>query len=183
MQGRDSSGQGGWNDPDMLEVGNGGMTIEEERSHFALWSISKAPLIIGCDLTTVSEESFAILTNEEIIAINQDPGSAQAKCVLGCSWWDRFFRYPSVFTTRLSSGEVVATVINWRETQYHNFSYELKDIGIVPESGNLIQIRDLNEKKDLGTFADKDDESSVVIDMIHGHGSKVYKFKVINQIM
>lgn len=75
MQGRDSSGQGGWNDPDMLEVGNGGMTIEEERSHFALWSISKAPLIIGCDLTTVSEESLAILTNEEIIAINQDPGS------------------------------------------------------------------------------------------------------------
>lgn len=59
----------------MLEVGNGGMTTEEERSHFAMWSISKAPLIIGCDLSTISDESLAILTNEEIIAINQDPGS------------------------------------------------------------------------------------------------------------
>ena len=48
------SGPGGWNDPDMLEVGNGGLTLEEEKTHFALWAISKAPLIIGCDLTIAS---------------------------------------------------------------------------------------------------------------------------------
>ena len=53
MKGRHISGPGSWNDPDMLEVGNGGMTVEEERTHFALWAMSKAPLIIGCDLTTV----------------------------------------------------------------------------------------------------------------------------------
>ena len=48
------SGPGGWNDPDMLEVGNGGLSLEEEKTHFALWAISKAPLIIGCDLTLAS---------------------------------------------------------------------------------------------------------------------------------
>jgi len=64
------SGPHGWNDPDMLEIGNGGMTIEEERTHFALWSFAKAPLIIGCDLVTVRPESLAILKNEGIIGIN-----------------------------------------------------------------------------------------------------------------
>jgi alpha-galactosidase len=54
----------------MLEVGNGGMTHEEEKTHFALWAITKSPLIIGCDLTTVSKESLSILTNDEIIYMN-----------------------------------------------------------------------------------------------------------------
>jgi len=54
----------------MLEIGNGGMTIEEERTHFALWTIAKAPLIMGTDLTALREESLKILKNEELIAIN-----------------------------------------------------------------------------------------------------------------
>lgn len=57
------SGPGGWNDPDMLEIGNGGMTNDEEKTHFALWALAKAPLIIGCDLSIVSQESLDILTN------------------------------------------------------------------------------------------------------------------------
>jgi alpha-galactosidase len=69
------SGPGGWNDPDMLEVGNGGMTIEEEKTHFALWALAKAPLIIGCDLTTVRPESLKILKNSNLIAVNQDPAA------------------------------------------------------------------------------------------------------------
>lgn len=69
------SGPGGWNDPDMLEIGNGGMTIEEEKTHFALWALAKAPLIIGCDLTTVRPESLQILKNANLIAVNQDPES------------------------------------------------------------------------------------------------------------
>lgn len=64
------AGPGGWNDPDMLEVGNGGLTHAEERSHFALWCIAKAPLIIGCNLNTVSPQSLAILKNEELIKVN-----------------------------------------------------------------------------------------------------------------
>lgn len=78
------AGPGAWNDPDMLEVGNHGLTHAEERTHFALWSIVKAPLIIGCDLNTVSEESLAILKNRDLIALNQDPLGKQAVCVQGC---------------------------------------------------------------------------------------------------
>lgn len=66
------AGPGGWNDPDMLEVGNGGMTLTEYKTHFSLWAISKAPLIIGCDITTMSNDIKKILTNSEVIAINQD---------------------------------------------------------------------------------------------------------------
>jgi alpha-galactosidase len=58
-----SAGPSGWNDPDMLEVGNGGLTEEQERTHFALWAVAKAPLILGCDLDNISQASFEIITN------------------------------------------------------------------------------------------------------------------------
>ena len=54
----------------MLEIGNGGLTHEEEKSHFAMWALAKAPLIIGCDITTASADSLEILKNEELIAVN-----------------------------------------------------------------------------------------------------------------
>lgn len=63
----------GHNDWDMLEVGNGNLTYEENRSHFALWAALKSPLIIGTKLDTISDEVLAILKNEELIAFNQDP--------------------------------------------------------------------------------------------------------------
>ena len=66
------AGPGGWNDPDMLEIGNGGMTLTEYKTHFGLWCISKAPLLIGCDVTKISDDIKKILTNEEYIAVNQD---------------------------------------------------------------------------------------------------------------
>jgi len=88
------AGSGGWNDPDILEVGNGGMTNDEEKTHFALSAIAKAPLIIGCDLTTVKADSLAILMNEKLIAVNQDPNSKQAVCTINCSMWHRFIRTP-----------------------------------------------------------------------------------------
>jgi len=67
------AGPGGWNDPDMLEVGNGGMSNDEYTAHFSLWSVVKAPLLIGCDLGAMSADTLAILKNEEVIALNQDP--------------------------------------------------------------------------------------------------------------
>ena len=73
------AGPGGWNDPDMLEIGNGGMSLIEYKSHFSLWAISKAPLLIGCDITKMTEEIKAILTNKEVIAINQDILGVQGK--------------------------------------------------------------------------------------------------------
>ncbi|OKL64710.1 putative alpha-galactosidase B [Talaromyces atroroseus] len=63
----------GFNDPDMLEVGNGNLTIEENRSHYALWAIMKSPLIIGTDLSTLPDSHLSILKNADLIAFNQDP--------------------------------------------------------------------------------------------------------------
>ncbi len=68
----ESAGPGSWNDPDMLEIGNGGLSYTEERSHMALWAFAKSPLIIGCDLNKVSPQSLAILKNKQLIAVNQD---------------------------------------------------------------------------------------------------------------
>ncbi len=65
----------------MLEIGNGGMTDTEYITHFSLWSISKAPLIIGCDVSKMSAATLATLTNPEVIAVNQDPLGVQGKKV------------------------------------------------------------------------------------------------------
>ncbi len=67
--------------PLVLEIGNGGMTDTEYVTHFSLWSISKAPLIIGCDVTKMSAATIATLTNPEVIAVNQDSLGVQGKRV------------------------------------------------------------------------------------------------------
>jgi alpha-galactosidase len=66
---------GHWNDPDMLEIGNGGMTADEYRTHMSLWSMLSAPLIAGNDLRTMTDETKSILMNQEVIAIDQDPAA------------------------------------------------------------------------------------------------------------
>jgi alpha-galactosidase len=67
------AGPGHWNDPDMLEVGNGGMRPVEYRTHMTLWSILAAPLLAGNDLSKMTPETLSILTNKEVVAIDQDP--------------------------------------------------------------------------------------------------------------
>jgi alpha-galactosidase len=69
---RKYAGPGHWNDPDMLEVGNGNLTAAENRSHFSMWSMIAAPLIAGNDLRKMTKETLEILTNQEVIAIDQD---------------------------------------------------------------------------------------------------------------
>ncbi|MCP2164869.1 NPCBM/NEW2 domain-containing protein [Goodfellowiella coeruleoviolacea] len=67
----------GWNDPDMLEVGNGGMTDTEYRAHFSLWALLNAPLLAGNDLRSMTDQTRQILLNRELIAVNQDWGGIQ----------------------------------------------------------------------------------------------------------
>jgi alpha-galactosidase len=92
------AGPGGWNDPDMLVVGiNGlndwlgpGCTYDEYKSHFSLWCLLAAPLLIGCDIRKMSEETKKILLNKEMIAINQDPLGIQGyllKKEHGIDYW------------------------------------------------------------------------------------------------
>jgi alpha-galactosidase len=74
---------GHWNDPDMLEIGNGGMTNIEYQTHMSLWSILAAPLLAGNDLQNMSPEILAILTNRDVIAVDQDPAGKQGARVGG----------------------------------------------------------------------------------------------------
>ncbi|MFZ5551224.1 MAG: glycoside hydrolase family 27 protein [Pseudomonadota bacterium] len=76
------AGPNGWNDPDMLEVGNGGMTTTEYESHFSLWAMLAAPLIAGNDLSKMDADTVRILTNKDVIAIDQDPLGKQARRAL-----------------------------------------------------------------------------------------------------
>jgi len=72
------AGPGYWNDPDMLEVGNGGMNANEYRTHMSLWALLAAPLLAGNDLSKMTPETIALLTNKEVIAIDQDKLGNQA---------------------------------------------------------------------------------------------------------
>jgi alpha-galactosidase len=75
------SAPNGWNDPDMLEVGNGGMTTTEYESHFSLWAMLAAPLIAGNDLSKMDADTRRILTNGDVIAVDQDPLGQQGRRV------------------------------------------------------------------------------------------------------
>ena len=84
------AGPGHWNDPDMLVVGQVGwgpslhptkLTKNEQITHLTLWSLLAAPLLVGCDLTQIDDFTFAVLTNPEVLAVNQDPLGVQAKRV------------------------------------------------------------------------------------------------------
>ena len=71
------AGPGHWNDPDMLEIGNGGMTPDEYRTHMSLWAIFAAPLLAGNDVSGMTEDTKSILLNKEVIAVDQDPTGMQ----------------------------------------------------------------------------------------------------------
>lgn len=135
---------GGWNDPDMLEVGvqkdgKNGLSIHEEQTHFALWSITKAPLIIGADLRNIKNESLEILMNRELIAVNQDPLSLQAECfgVEGC------IGPVGSYVTTLANGAKVIVVTNWTPTAWSEYFFTLNDLGLTLQKGQRAIIRDL----------------------------------------
>jgi len=76
--------QWGWNDPDMLEIANGGMSLAEYQTHFQWWSIVKAPLILGNDISDMNLEFVQLVLNKYLIRINQDPLGLPARCVFNC---------------------------------------------------------------------------------------------------
>jgi alpha-galactosidase len=148
------SGPGAWNDPDMLEVGNGGMTDAEYVAHFSLWAISKAPLLIGCDVTKMSAATLAILTNPEVIAVNQDPLGVQGKKVASAA--SRFSNAPNapqdleVWAGPLSGGSQAVLLLNRADSGSEPITVKWTDIGFPAEKAATI--RDLWAHKDLGSF-------------------------------
>lgn len=135
---------GHWNDPDFLEIGVGGLSPDEELSHFALWAMVAAPLIAGNDLTKMPERVRAILTAPEIIAVDQDPAGLQG--TLAAADGPR-----QVWVKKLSKpGEYAVALLNRGESETE-IAASWKDIGLAPGPAD---VRDLWLRKDLGSFKD-----------------------------
>jgi alpha-galactosidase len=132
----------GWNDADMLEAGNSGLTDAENQTHFSLWAIAAAPLITGNDIRTMSARTQSILTNKEVIALNQDPLGLQAFAVRtdGSIWAKPLNESGARGVVLVNPGASDADVgVQWSE------------IGL---RGGSAAVRDLVAHQDLGSFQD-----------------------------
>jgi alpha-galactosidase len=136
------AGPGHWNDPDMLEVGNGGMTPDEYRVHMALWALLAAPLLAGNDLRSMTPETREMLTNGEVIAVDQD-----AQGVQGHRVWDE--GPLEIWAKRLADGSEAVGLFNRGESEL-KITFDFKAIGI---SGQA-KLRDLWLHKDVGVAKD-----------------------------
>ncbi len=133
------AGPGHWNDPDMLEVGNGGMKRDEYRTHMALWALLAAPLLAGNDLRNMSAETKELLLNSEVLAVDQD-----AKGVQGHRVWEE--GPLEIWVKPLADGSHAVGLFNRGESAT-KMTLDFKSIG-APASAKL---RDLLDHKDLGT--------------------------------
>ncbi|HZQ92424.1 MAG TPA: glycoside hydrolase family 27 protein [Terriglobales bacterium] len=134
------AGPGHWNDPDMLEVGNGGMNTEEYRTHMSLWAILAAPLLAGNDLTKMSPDTIALLTNKEVIAIDQDPAGMQGDRV----WAEGSME---IWARPLADGSKAVGLFN-RHPQPIQMEVKFKDVGFAGKP----KVREVWAAKDLGAL-------------------------------
>jgi len=139
------AGPGHWNDPDMLEVGNGELTPTENRSHFSFWALLAAPLMAGNDLRDMKPEIHDILTNKEVITVNQDALGRQGRRV----WKDGDLE---VWSKPLAGGARAVILFN-RGTTEQEITARWGDL-YYPDDLSA-SVRDLWEKKDLGKMSGK----------------------------
>ena len=142
---------GHWNDPDMLEVGRG-MSADEDRSHFGMWAILAAPLIAGNDIRSMSATTKAILTNADVVAVDQDPLGKQGTLVAtpGSNL--------QVWSKQLSGTNARAVALFNRSSAAASISVTWSQIGLPAGSAT---VRDLYAQKDLGTSTDSYTATSV----------------------
>lgn len=147
------AGPGRWNDPDMLIIGNFGLSYEQCRAQMAIWAILAAPLLMSVDLRTIKPDYRNILINKQLIAVNQDPLGIQGRRVYknkGIEIWARpitpfggeFFSYAIAFLNRRTDGTP------------SEVSVGLRELGLVYSAG--YQVTELFEKKDFGVLFPKD---------------------------
>jgi alpha-galactosidase len=137
------AGPGHWNDPDMLEVGNGGMTDTEYRTHMSLWTLLAAPLLAGNDLRSVTPEILEILTNKEVLAVDQDPLGKQARRVSKDGDLE-------VWARPLSHGAYAVGLFNRGDTEA-KVTARWSDIGLDKKA----HVRDLWAHADRGVVSDQ----------------------------
>ena len=141
------AGPGHWNDPDMLEVGNGGMSDLEYLSHFSLWAILAAPLIAGNDLRDMRPAIRDILSNKEVIAVDQDPLGKQGRRVRRDAAGEL-----EVWSKELEDGSRAVILFN-RGAVEHNVTASWEELGYPNHLSAAV--RDLWLHKDLGVFTGK----------------------------
>ena len=139
-----AAGPGGWNDPDMLEVGNGGMTFDEYKAHFSLWAIMAAPLMAGNDLRTMTDETKSILLNKEVIAVDQDPLGVQGRIVIDRGYGGQVWMKP------LADGSKAVAFLNLTDRELAQY-VRWSQIGIPPGPA---RVRDLWAHEDRGIHID-----------------------------
>ena len=165
------AGPGHWNDPDMLEVGNGGMTTEEYKTHFSLWCMLASPLMAGNDLQNMSPETKSILLNKEIIALDQDSLGRQAIC------WRDNGDYQIWLKILSNNGKAICLLNSSDEKKTVLVDFALLAQAKAARWGAAsplklenFTVRDLWDHKDLMLK-----ESSMYIDLLP-HTVKVYRF-------
>jgi alpha-galactosidase len=139
------AGPGHWNDPDMLEVGNEGLNPTECRAHFSLWCILAAPLMAGNDLRSMAPEIRDILTNKQVIAVNQDALGRQGRKVRDDGNYE-------IWAKEMQDGSRAVVLFN-RSTADAEISVSWNEIGY-PNHLNAL-VRDLWQHKDVGSFKEK----------------------------
>jgi len=135
---------GHWNDPDMLEIGNGAMTADEYRTHMSLWSLLAAPLLAGNDVRTMSDETKSILMNAEVIAVDQDPDGSPARRLSDPN-------ATGVIVTRLLHDGSVALGLFNRADQPQTIDAKWDNIGLTRRK---VQARDLWKHAEVPVSAD-----------------------------
>ena len=116
------AGNGYWNDPDMLVTGDQGLTIDEQRVHFALWCIMSSPLMLGNDVRNMSKEEKEILLNRQMIAINQDTTEQGTQIMKD--------KDTQIWAKNLQNGDVAVLMINLNPEQTKKIQLNLSDIGL-----------------------------------------------------
>ena len=136
------AGPGHWNDPDMLLVGLGKITDDESRTQVSLWGLLAAPLIVSVDLRTISPAGLSILTNPEIIGVDQDPAGIQGLRIAEQGPLE-------IWMKPLADGSKAIGLFN-RGEDAAPITLHFKDAGV----SDSVAVRDLWARKDLGTFKD-----------------------------
>jgi alpha-galactosidase len=145
------AGPGHWNDPDMMEVGNG-LNDTEGRTHFSMWAILAAPLIAGNDLRSMSAATKATLTNSEVIAVDQDPLGSQGRKVASPG------TNLEVWSKTLTGTNVRAVALLNRGSGSASITVQWSALGI---PAGAATVRDLWSHTDLGSFTGSYTASSV----------------------
>lgn len=152
------SSPGHFNDMDMLEVGRG-LSVEEDKTHFGMWCIMNSPLLVGCDMRNISPEALKLLTNSELIALNQDPVCQQAYIAKEDGWT---WVLVKDVETRFGKKRAIA-VYNPCDTE-RTISFDLSDVDL----GGKVKVRDLFEHVDLPAV-----EGSMTV-TVPMHGTRIY---------